>query len=97
MEEATTKFFAEVNCIVNILNFEKFQEMVGELYDLKQASSNAGIAIVLGVVALAGDLDYVLHQACQYLDPTIAEGSLESVQAIMILVSSSISLLLSIF
>lgn len=89
LDLATTKFFAEVNSVINILNFAQFQEIVEDLYHLGQASTNANIAIVLGVTALVSGSDTVLDQACQYLDSSIAEGSLESIQAIMILVSAA--------
>ncbi|KAI1381234.1 fungal-specific transcription factor domain-containing protein [Hypoxylon crocopeplum] len=83
VDEAAVTFFSEVNNIVYILNFEQFEDTVEHIYDGQQ-SSNAGVASMLAVVALAEGSDDAFDRAYHYLDQTVAEGSLESVQAIML-------------
>lgn len=87
VNEAVGIFFREVNSIVFVLNFEQFEDIAENLYELKEKSSNACVAIMLAVVALVDSSDNAFNRAYHYLDHAVSEGSLESVQAIMLFVS----------
>lgn len=87
VDRATERFFAEVNSVVWILSYEKFIDTVENVYSPGQPTSNSSMASVLAIVALAEGSEDVLNSACQYFDLAVSEGSLESIQMIMILVS----------
>lgn len=73
--------------MVWILSYEKFIDTVENVYSPGQPTSNSSMASVLAIVALAEGSEDVLNSACQYFDLAVSEGSLESIQMIMILVS----------
>jgi hypothetical protein len=87
VDDAASKFFSEVNNIVYVLSFEQYEDTVERLYELNEPSSNASVASVLAMVALVDRSDDAFHRAYRYFDQTVAEASLESVQAIMLFVS----------
>ena len=86
-DRATERFFAEINSVIWILGYEKFIDIVENIYSPKQPTSNASMASLLAIVALAEGSEDMLDSACQYFDLAVSEGSLESIQMIMILVS----------
>ncbi|KAF7185206.1 Helicase-like transcription factor [Pseudocercospora fuligena] len=86
LERAVAKFFSEINSTLYIMVPEAFGRIVEGLYTRRFAASNACMTIVLAIYALMADsASSWFHQACLYLDLIILEGSLESIQAIMIL------------
>lgn len=70
-----------------ILSYEKFIDILENIYNPGQPTSNASMATMLAIVALAEDSEDMLNSACQYFDLAVSEGSLESIQTIMVLVS----------
>lgn len=87
VERALIAFFSEVNNVVFVLDFEEFEETIAHLYDSKLPSSAAGVMGLLAMVALMERSESSFDAAYRYFDQTLVERSLESVQAIMLLVS----------
>lgn len=81
--------FIEVNCVVFVASYEALLGTVDRLYLPTAKVNHSNIATVLALVALTESADQVYHDACQYLEPVLAESTLESVQAIILLVRAT--------
>lgn len=78
--------FIEVNCVVFVASYETLLGTVERLYSSTDKANHSSVATVLALVALTESADQVYHEACQYLEPVLAECTVESVQAIILLV-----------
>lgn len=84
--EAAQKFFSEMNNTIYVLNYTCFQSQLKDLYATDATASNALLAIVYGIGFLGTSDPQQFAKASQYGNASIEEASLESVQAIMIMV-----------
>lgn len=89
MDEATTTFFTEVNIGTYVLDSDEFLALLENSYHLGLPSSNASVMIIYLVFALCHDSEDSFTTAGQYFAETIKEGTLESVQALVLQVISS--------
>lgn len=78
--------FIEVNCVVFVASYEALLGTVERLYSPNAKVNHSNIATVLALIALTESADQEYHDACQYLEPVLAESTLDSVQAIILLV-----------
>lgn len=86
VSKAATAFFAEINNIIYVLSFERFQIDLEKVYSLRPATTNAKLAVIYLMVALKDPDPDILSSATRYGNASIEEGTLESVQALMIMV-----------
>ena len=86
IEEAAINFFAEVNSIVYIMTFEGFQQCLESIYGPKGSCSNAAFGVVYTLASLFPGGDHAFSQASHYIRLAIEEGSIETVQALMLMV-----------
>lgn len=86
VSKAATAFFAEINNIIYVLSFERFQIDLEKVYSLRPATTNAKLAIIYLMVALKDPDPDSFSFATRYGNASIEEGTLESVQALMIMV-----------
>lgn len=78
--------FIDVNFVVFVASYEALLATVERLYSPNAKVNHSNIATVLALTALTESADLEYHDACQYLEPVLAESTLESVQAIILLV-----------
>lgn len=88
MDEATTRFFTEVNVGTYIMDYDEFLALLESSYNLHLPLSNASIMAIHLVFALCQESEDSFTTANQYYTKALTEGTLESLQALMLLVSS---------
>ena len=86
-EQASTRFFAEINAVNYILSYEVFHTYMFNVYTQKCPLSHAVFMILCLILVFDGNHEEYFSKACQHFDHTLEEGSLESVQALMLIVT----------
>lgn len=81
-----TVFYAEINSVIYILPSEGLQDCVDRLLRRSKACRNAHIAIVYAVMSLGTESTSIFSLACHYLTLAIEEGSIATVEALMLIV-----------
>lgn len=81
-------FFAEINNVIYVLKYEKFQTYLHIIYTPQATTTNAILAILYLITSLNGAEPELFRVACLHGNASMEEGSLESVQALMLMVSS---------
>jgi hypothetical protein len=84
--EAAKDFFAEVNGIIYILQYERFHNDMGNIYAKRLPVTNAGFAIFYLILSLSQKHEDYFADACRYCNVALEESSMESIQALMLLV-----------
>lgn len=80
------KFFAEVNGIIYILQYERFYNNVGNIYARRLLVTNAGFAILYLIFSLSQEHENYFAEGCRYCNLALEESSMETIQALMLLV-----------
>jgi hypothetical protein len=88
VSEALKIFFAEINCVIYVLSYECFQSYLDSIYVHGNQSSHSGLALVYLMLSLWPLSDQYFVEGCQYCTEGMGEGTIESVQALMLMVSS---------
>ncbi|KAH9204918.1 fungal-specific transcription factor domain-containing protein [Leptodontidium sp. 2 PMI_412] len=83
--EAAKKFFAEVNGIIYILQYERFYNNVGNIYARRHLVTNAGFAILYLILSLSQEHENYFAEGCRYCNLALEESSMETIQALMLL------------
>ncbi|KAH7131735.1 fungal-specific transcription factor domain-containing protein [Dactylonectria estremocensis] len=86
IDEATTRFFTEVNVGTYIMDYGEFLALLENSYHLCLPLSNASVMAIHLVFALCQNSENSFITANQYFTKAITEGTLESIQALMLLV-----------
>ena len=86
IEIAATRFFAEVNNIAYVLKYEQVQSTLENIY-CGLPSTRSSLAIVYLILSCGPDSDHFYTEGCRYSTAALEEGTLESVQALMLMVS----------
>ncbi|KAJ9644294.1 hypothetical protein H2204_001645 [Knufia peltigerae] len=85
VSQAATAFFAEINNIIYVLSYERFQIDLEKVYSFRPATTNAKLAIIHLMVSLIDPDADLFSFATRFGNASIEEGTLESVQALMIM------------
>lgn len=91
VERAADSFFLEVNNVTYVLTYEGFQQSLDSMYLRRDSCSNADFAIIYGILSLSLDFtgaDSLYNLARRYLYLAIEEGTVQTIQALMISVST---------
>ncbi|KAK4943651.1 hypothetical protein LTR10_016748 [Elasticomyces elasticus] len=84
-EQASSKFFAEVNCVNYISSYKQFHTYTFNAFDQKQPVSHAVLMLLYLIMSLNPQYEEHFPKACGHVDATLEEGSLASVEALMLL------------
>lgn len=90
LEHAAVAFFKDINSVIYILDQEKFQIWVDDVYSGREVCTSI-LVIVYLVMALCGDKSSSFETARSYMDDVIEESSIDSVRAIMLMVRLNLS------
>ncbi|KAL1604871.1 hypothetical protein SLS60_004411 [Paraconiothyrium brasiliense] len=85
LEQASEVFFAEINCIIYVLNQDRFFSSFDRIYDLQGPHQASTLATVHLIIALAQGSSESFETACLQTDAIIEEGTQESVEAFMLM------------
>ncbi|KAH9208322.1 hypothetical protein DL95DRAFT_480443 [Leptodontidium sp. 2 PMI_412] len=84
-DQASAKFFAEINSITYILGCDQLQSYLTSLTQQNYPMTNASLMLLYLVLNLEQDDDEYFDKACHLFDAAMEEGSIESVRAMMLL------------
>ncbi|KAH7127522.1 hypothetical protein EDB81DRAFT_143830 [Dactylonectria macrodidyma] len=84
VDQAALKFFAEVNAGNGILDYVQFHNNIEQVYQNSTPVTQASLRIMHLVLALGQDSDEWFEKAAEYAPGTLREGSLQSIQALML-------------
>ncbi|KAM5353263.1 hypothetical protein ACJZ2D_016844 [Fusarium nematophilum] len=84
VDQAALKFFAEVNAGNGILDYVQFHNNIEQVYQNSPLVTQASLRIMHLVLALGQDSDEWFEEAAKYAPGTLREGSLQSIQALML-------------
>lgn len=87
MDEAVNRFLAEVNVGTYVTDDESFCTIVDYAYKAQNSVTFAVAMKIYLVYALCHDSNEFFGKANEYLQGTLSEATLESVQSLMIMVS----------
>ena len=86
IDATATAFYAEINSVIYILSSEGFQDCIDRLLTRSGTCSNSHIVLFYAVLSLhLGSRPY-FDLACEYLTQAIEEGSIVTVEAMVVLV-----------
>ena len=87
-EQASQKFFAELNCVTYILSYEQFQSHMIRAFDQRNQVSHSVFMLLNLIVAFNDEMyEQYFSKACEHLEYVLEEGTVASVEALMLLVS----------
>ena len=85
--DTARKFFVEINTAVYILNQDRFRRLLESIYVHKMQSDNASLALIYLMLSLWPLDSQYFSDGTNFCNAAIEESSIESVQALMLMVS----------
>lgn len=85
-EKASLRFFAEINCVNFIISYGKFHSFTINAFDHKRPVSHAVFMLFCLIVSFDERYEEYFAKACEHFDSALEEASIESVEALMLMV-----------
>ena len=92
-EHAASLFFAEINCVTYILSYEEFHGYMVNAFEQKAPLSHSVLMLLCLILSLDEKHDQYFSRACKHFEHSLEEGSLASVEALMLLVGQNQNLI----
>lgn len=89
-ERAASNFFTEINCVNYILSYDQFNIYMNKAFDSQPSLSHAIFMLLCLILSFDDKYKDYFHRACEHVDYAMEEGSLASVEALMLIVSSPV-------
>ena len=89
-ENASSKFFTKINCVNYILSYEEFYAYTVNAFEQKGRLSHSVFMILCLILSLDEKHEQYFSRACDHFRYALEEGSLASVEALMLLVGQNL-------
>ncbi|EXJ57727.1 uncharacterized protein A1O5_12517 [Cladophialophora psammophila CBS 110553] len=84
-ERASLKFFAEINCVNYILSYEQFYVYMSDCLDQRHPLSHGVFMLLCLILSFDSKYEEFFSKACGHVEYTFEEGSIASVESLMLL------------
>ena len=84
-EQASSKFFAEVNCVTYILSYERFNTHMIRALDQKNRLSHSVFMLLCLILSFDERYEQYFSKASEHVEHVLEEGTLASVEALMLI------------
>ncbi|KAK5232936.1 hypothetical protein LTR47_006163 [Exophiala xenobiotica] len=84
-EHASSKFFSEINCVNYILSYEKYHAYTLNAFQPQARLSPSVFMLLCLILSLEEKHEQYLIKACEHFEHVLEEGSLASVEALMLM------------
>ncbi|KAH6988274.1 fungal-specific transcription factor domain-containing protein [Ilyonectria sp. MPI-CAGE-AT-0026] len=85
-ERAASAFFTEINCVNYILSYDQFNTYMNKAFDTQPSITHAVHMLLCLILSFDDKYKDYFFRACKHVDYAMEEGSLASVEALMLIV-----------